>query len=39
MKKLNIRFEQDPALEDIDVVIRASEKDPDIDLLIAQNEE
>lgn len=36
MKKLNIRFEQDPALEDIDVVIRASEKDPDIDLLIAQ---
>lgn len=36
MKKLHIRFEQDKTLDHIDVVIRASEKDADIDDLIAQ---
>lgn len=36
MKKVHIRFEQDKTLDHIDVVIRASEKDADIDDLIAQ---
>ena len=36
MKKINIRFEQDKTLDAIDIVIRASEKDGDIDQLIDQ---
>lgn len=36
MKKINIRFEQDKTLDDIDIVIRASKKDVDVDNLIAQ---
>ena len=36
MKKINIRFEQDKTLDGIDVVIRASEKDVDVDRMIEQ---
>ena len=34
MKKMNVRFEQDTALDTVDVVIRASEKDAQIKELI-----
>lgn len=36
MKKINIRFEQDKTLDGIDIVIRASGKDSDVEKLIAQ---
>ena len=36
MKKLNVRFERDETLDDIDIVIRASEKDSEIDSLITR---
>ena len=36
MKKINIRFEQDKTLNGIDVVIRASEKDNAVDLLMSR---
>ena len=36
MKKINIRFEQDKTLDQIDVVIRASEKDHSVNELIDQ---
>ena len=36
MKKINIRFEQDKALDGIDIIIRAGEKDSDVNTLIAQ---
>ena len=36
MKKLNIRYEQDETLEQIDVVIRANERDAEVDALIEQ---
>ena len=36
MKKINIRFEQDQTLDSIDIVVRASEKDNDVELLIKQ---
>ena len=36
MKKLNIRFEQDKTLDRIDVVIRAGERDAEVDALIEQ---
>ena len=36
MKKINIRFEQDKTLDSIDVVIRASEKDNAVDLLMSR---
>lgn len=36
MKKIHIRFEQDKTLDGIDVVIRACEKDSDIEMLIDQ---
>lgn len=36
MKKINIRFEQDKTLDGIDIVIRAGEKDSDVNMLIAQ---
>ena len=36
MKQINIRFEQDKTLDNIDIIIRASEKDSDVSLLIAQ---
>ena len=36
MKKINLRFEQDKTLKEIDVVIRASEKDSDVQMLIDQ---
>ena len=36
MKQINIRFEQDKTLDNIDIVIRASEKDINVDNLIAQ---
>lgn len=36
MKKINIRFEQDKTLDGIDVVIRAGEKDSDVEALINQ---
>ena len=36
MKRINLRFEQDKTLEEIDVVIRASEKDSDVQMLIDQ---
>lgn len=36
MKKLNIRFEQDKTLSDIDVVLRASEMDSDVEALMKQ---
>ncbi len=36
MKKINIRFEQDKTLDRIDVVIRAGQKDRDVEKLISQ---
>ena len=36
MKKINIRFEQDKSLDEIDIIIRASERDRDIESLIGQ---
>ena len=36
MKQINIRFEQDKTLDGIDIVIRADEKDSDVNMLIAQ---
>ncbi|MBQ3264713.1 MAG: LytTR family transcriptional regulator DNA-binding domain-containing protein [Ruminococcus sp.] len=36
MKQINIRFEQDKTLDSIDVVIRAGEKDHDVESLIDQ---
>ena len=36
MKKINIRFERDKTLDEIDIIIRASEKDKDIENLIGQ---
>lgn len=36
MKKINIRFEQDKTLDSIDVVIRAGQKDRDVEKLISQ---
>lgn len=36
MKQINIRFEQDKTLDNIDIVIRASERDVDVEKLMAQ---
>ena len=36
MKKINIRFERDKTLDGIDVVIRAGEKDADVEALMEQ---
>ena len=36
MKKINIRFEQDKTLDEIDIIIRADKKDNDIESLIGQ---
>ena len=36
MKKINVRFERDKTLDGIDIVIRASEQDSEVDSLIAQ---
>lgn len=36
MKKLNILFEQDKTLNGIDIIIRAGEKDAEVDALIEQ---
>ena len=33
-RKVTIRFEEDPTIEDIDICIRASERDNEIDMLI-----
>ena len=34
MRKINIRFEADPGREDIEVLVRASERDPEVDAYI-----
>ena len=34
MKKINVRFERDKTLKDIDIVIRAGERDAQVDALI-----
>lgn len=34
MKKINIRFEADPSLEDIDVLLRAAERDAEVNACI-----
>ena len=36
VKKINIRFEQDKTLDGIDIIIRADEKDNDVNTLIEQ---
>ncbi|MBQ6267625.1 MAG: LytTR family transcriptional regulator DNA-binding domain-containing protein [Clostridia bacterium] len=36
MKKINVRFEQDETLDGVDVVIRARERDAQVDALIEQ---
>ena len=34
MKKINVRFEQDPSLEHIDVLVSASERDAEVEALL-----